>query len=206
MTVNISLTQFLSYSSKVSTSAKMNEIKRIKNNDDYSPATDYWKPLRDEIKRLYENGIPINELALLVEQVNEKKKRNYARAISKFLHFSNSNNPVYFETGKSFWKLSDELFVGTSPELGLTIDGQNYYVKNWYKKPTKDAKVNQRNIQSALTMMQLSECNFSKNSTDKFAILNLQNGKLIEAKPLISEAILELEFDAHMFVDIWNKI
>ena len=206
MTVNISLTQFLSFSTKVSTSAKINEIRRIKNAPDYEPATDYWKQLRDEIKRIFEKNLPIETLLSLSDRVSEKKRKNYSRAISKFLLFAKNNELEYFKTGKSFWKLSDDLFVGTSPELGLIVNGKKYYVKNWYKKPANDTKVSQRNIQSALTMMQISDCDFSKKENDQFAVLNLQNGKLIEAKPLLSEAVLELETDARTFVDIWSRV
>ncbi|EME8192912.1 hypothetical protein LXE15_001387, partial [Enterococcus faecium] len=112
----------------------------------------------------------------------------------------------YFECGKSFWKLSEELFINSSPELGFIIDGKKFYVKNYYKKKSSDTKLTQRNIKSTLTLMQISERDFELDNKSNFAVLNLQNEKLIEAPPLLSESIMELEVDAQSFVDIWSRI
>jgi len=206
ITINISLTQFLTYSSKVSTSARINYVRQIKNSPDYHPSIDYWKPLRDEIKRIHENNIPIENLKNLLSIVDEKKVKNYTSLINSYIRFINKNNVEYFPCGKAFWKLSDELFVGSSPELGLIVNGKKYYVKNYYKKKDSDSKITQRNIKSTLTLMQLSDKNFPLEQNSNFAVLNLQNGKLIEAQPLLSESIMELEIDAKSFVDIWSRI
>ncbi|EME3512145.1 hypothetical protein Q7177_002760, partial [Enterococcus faecium] len=120
--------------------------------------------------------------------------------------FIRKNNVEYFECGKSFWKLSEELFINSSPELGFIIDGKKFYVKNYYKKKSSDTKLTQRNIKSTLTLMQISERDFELDNKSNFAVLNLQNEKLIEAPPLLSESIMELEVDAQSFVDIWSRI
>lgn len=203
--MNVSLTQFLTYSAKVSTSAKVNEINRIKYAPDYNPAVDYWKPLRDEIKRIHENNLPITNLENVLNRVSEQKLKNYSRVISKYTSFIKSHNVEYFQTGSSFWKLNDDLFVRTSPELGLIIDGRKFYVKNWYKKPEKNSTVTAQKIKSTLTMMQISERDFQLEDGN-FAVLNLQNGKLLEAPPLLTESVMELEVDAATFIDIWNRL
>ncbi|EPH94736.1 hypothetical protein D922_01534 [Enterococcus faecalis 06-MB-DW-09] len=206
MTINISLTQFLTYSSKVSTSAKIKAVRDMKHSADYHPALDYWKPLRDEIKRLHENNLPIENLSNLLLTIDEKKTKNYTNAINTYIRFVNKNDVSYFKVGKSFWKLSDELFVGSSPELGLIVNGKKFYVKNYYKKKSTDAKVTKRNIQSTLTLMQLADRDFQMEPDSNFAVLNLQNGKIIEAGPLKSEDVLELEVDAQNFVNTWERI
>lgn len=206
MSINISLTQFLNYSSKVSTSAKIKAVKDIKYSADYHPAIDYWKPLRDEIKRLHEKELPIENLKYLLSTIHENKVKNYTSAIKNYVNFINKNDVTYFSPGKSFWKLTDTLFIGSSPELGLIVNGKKLYVKNYYKKKTSDTKVTKRNINSILTLMQISEKDFQLMPDENFAILNLQNGKLIEATPLQSESILELEIDAQNFVNTWERI
>ena len=206
MSIYVSSTQFLTYTAKVSTSAKINEVKKIKHSPDYNPAIDYWKQLRDEIKRLHENNLSFEELPSLINKVSDTKRKNYSRVISKYLTFLKSNEVKYFSSGKSYWMLSNDLFVRTNPEMGLTVNGKNLYVKNWYKNADNNTKVTKRNINSSLTMMQLSERDFRLDDNENFAVLNLQNGKIIEASPLISESILELEVEAANFVNIWNKI
>lgn len=74
ITIKVSLTQFLTYSSKVSTGAKINYVKQIKNSPEYHPGIDYWKPLRDEIKRLHRNNLPIEDLKNLLSMTIKKLK------------------------------------------------------------------------------------------------------------------------------------
>ncbi|MDT2011158.1 hypothetical protein [Carnobacterium divergens] len=206
MTVNVSLTQFLTYTSKVSTSARINFVRSIKSNPEYDPTTDFWKRLRDEIKRVHVNDLPIETLELLPKKVTEKKVASYERAIKNYIKFCRNNSVQYFKPGKSFWKLKDDLYIRTSPELGLIINGNKYYVKNYYKKKSSDQKITLRNIKSTLTMMQISEKDFTVEDNAQFAVLNLQNSKLITADPLVSESVLELEIDATNFYDIYTRI
>ncbi|OFM92435.1 hypothetical protein HMPREF2641_01370 [Lactobacillus sp. HMSC068B07] len=72
------------------------------------------------------------------------------------------------------------------------------------EKKKSDEKVTQRYINSTLTLMQLAEPNFDT-SNGIFAVLNLQNGKLIEQKPLIDDDIMAFKIDAATFADIWQR-
>ncbi|EUJ51557.1 hypothetical protein [Listeria rocourtiae] len=140
---SISLTQFIDFSTKVSTTARINFIKKVKADPDYTPATDYWKQLRAEIKRIHERGLPIEELYSLSDRVSDNKKDNYAKNIRNYVKFIKKHNVEFFNTGKAFWQY-DELNVRTTPELGLRINGQNYLVKNWYKKNNNNTKVTKK--------------------------------------------------------------
>ncbi|MFK4862336.1 hypothetical protein ACI1T5_02305 [Lactococcus petauri] len=203
--IQISLTQFLDYSAKVSTSAKINKVKEIKRSPDYHPAFDYWKPLRDTIKKIHEKGRPIEDLKGLLSTVDEKKVKNYTRAINTYISFVKRNKVEYFPVGKSTWNMNDELYVSSSPELGLIINGKKYYVKNYYKKHDDKTKVILKNINSTLTLMSLSKPNFEIEPDATFAVINFQNGKLIEAKAPSADNLLELEIEAENFINIWNK-
>lgn len=204
--INISLTQFLNYSAKVSTSARINEVKKIKNAPGYSPAIDYWKKLRDKIKYIHENNLPIENLRDLLTTVPPKDFENYSRVISAYIKFINKNEVEYFSVGKAFWEYSDEFFVGSNPELGLIINGKKFYIKNYYKKPEPNTKLTKRNIKSTLTLMQLAKPNFEVDPNAGFAVLNLQNGKLIEGTSPTSSDLLELELDAQQFINMWNRL
>ena len=101
--------------------------------------------------------------------------------------------------------MNDELYVSSSPELGLIINGKKYYVKNYYKKHDDKTKVILKNINSTLTLMSLSKTNFKIEPDATFAVINFQNGKLIEAKTPSADSLLELEIEAENFINIWNK-
>lgn len=203
--IAISLTQFLGYTAKVSPSAKIKAVRDIKNAPNYHPATDYWKKLRDAIKNIHENNLPIDDLKLILNTIDKKKVQNYSRAINTYISFVKKNNVEYFQVGKAFWEISDELFVGSNPELGLIINGKKYYVKNYYKKKESNTRVTKKNINSTLTLMQLAKPNFEIDPNATFAVLNLQTGNLIEATPPSKDDILELELEADHFVNTWNR-
>lgn len=74
MAIELSLTQFLTYSSKVSTSAKINYIRQVKNSE-YDPSVDYWKKSCDEIKKTHEKNLPIEDLLELPKRVSEKRQK-----------------------------------------------------------------------------------------------------------------------------------
>lgn len=204
-TVSISLTQFIDFSTKVSTPARINFVKDVKNNPGYSPATDYWKQLRDEIRRIHENNLPINDLYSLSEKVSDQKKENYTKNIRNYINFINKHDVEFFETGKGFWQYND-LLIRTTPELGLKIDGQNYLVKNYYKVNKKNTKVTKKNISTTLTAMKLSLMEFDPPQDAKYAVINLQKGIIHESTPLVDSAVLELKIEAGMLLDIWNNI
>lgn len=202
--IRISLTQFLTYTAKVSTSAKMHYVRDIKDSPNYDPSFDYWKGLRDKIKSTLKVNGSLDEIVNYAATVSERKSENYLRVANKFRAFLKSKDYEYFETGRSVWTSSPNLSIMASPELGLIIDGQRYFIKNYYKKKKSDEKVTQRYINSTLTLMQLAEPNFDT-SNGIFAVLNLQNGKLIEQKPLIDDDIMAFKIDAATFADIWQR-
>lgn len=202
--IRISLTQFLTYTAKASTSAKMHYVRDIKDSPNYDPSFDYWKGLRDKIKATLKANSSLDEIVNYAAAAGERKSENYLRVANKFRAFLKGKDYKYFETGHSVWNNSPDMSIIASPELGLIIDGQRYFIKNYYKKKKSDEKVTQRYINSTLTLMQLAEPNFDT-SDGIFAVLNLQNGKLIEQKPLIDDAIMAFKIDAATFADIWQR-
>ncbi|EPD02470.1 hypothetical protein Lpp125_00887 [Lacticaseibacillus paracasei subsp. paracasei Lpp125] len=202
--IRISLTQFLTYTAKASTSAKMHYVRDIKDSPNYDPSFDYWKGLRDKIKATLKANSSLDEIVNYAASVGERKSENYLRVANKFRAFLKGKDYKYFETGHSVWNNSPDMSIIASPELGLIIDGQRYFIKNYYKKKKSDEKVTQRYINSTLTLMQLAEPNFDT-SNGIFAVLNLQNGKLIEQKPLIDDDIMAFKIDAATFADIWQR-
>lgn len=207
MTNKVSLTQYLNFTSAVSTSARINAVKRIKYSSAYSPATDYWKPVRDTIKKYHQDGLEVDYLrSVLKKNYPDDKIRNYTRVINKYSSFIKNKDIEYFDAGSSYFKISEDLTILTNPELGLKIDGKRYFLKNWYKVPSKKNSVTKKQISSTLTMMQLSSNNFENADEGTFAILNLQNGKLIEASETNADSILEMNVEMNSFANIWDSI
>ncbi|MBW4803764.1 hypothetical protein [Loigolactobacillus coryniformis] len=205
MTAKVSLTNFLTYTAKVSTSAKIAYVRKIKNDTDYSVGKDYWRDLRNAIKRTLKNQLPIESLIDIVPTVRADRQKNYSKDIRKFIFFYKHHEISFFETGRAKWELPGELIVSASPELGLQIDGVKYLVKNYYKVSDKNTKVTKRNINSTLLLMDEAQYDFNPGPCKK-AVLNLQNGVLIPQQKRTKGDLLQLEIDARSFADTWNRL
>ena len=206
MPVKISLTQFLTFNAKVSTSAKITYVSSIKRQTDYSPAFDYWKGLRDAIKDCFKYQKPVDSLLEYSSSVRPDKVSNYEKATKKLLSFTKGHTIRYFDVPHAIWTSeSGSLQVTASPELGLDIDGKRYLVKIYYKKPDGNTKVVKRNIGSTLMLMQLARLSDPIDNA-KSAVLNLQNGRLYSNSNVSKKDQLELKVDADSFVNIYDSI
>lgn len=205
MTIKISLTQFITFKSKVSTSAKIKYLKEKVKYVDYTPFADYWLPLRSRIKGFADGRYTENQLIEFVNNVDPNKRANYKRDLNKLPHFVNENKVSFFDVQKSYWNYNDQLRISASPELGVvTNSGEKYLLKNSYTIKKDDEKLLKRNILPTLTLMNIA--NDNPNISDATpAVLNLRNGKLIKSNSNLVDTV-ELEVDAQQIIDIWNKI
>lgn len=73
--INISLTDFIDYVSKVGTS-KFTLVNHIYSREEYQPAFDFWKPLREGIIDLHQNNKDKSELDKILNDLTDKKKIN----------------------------------------------------------------------------------------------------------------------------------
>lgn len=202
--IGISLTQFIDFTLKGSGTAKANHVHKVKYDSEYSPATDYWKQLRDAIKKTHQENLPLENLYNLLEVVNERKKANYRKSINQYVNFARNKEIKYFETGSSFWSFNDELMVRSSPEIGLEIDDVPYLLKVYYKG--KNNKVDTHKVKSTLTLMDCSKRDFIPPDGAITALLNLNNRKFYESNGANKPLLLALEGEATQFVYLWNNL
>lgn len=201
----ISLTQFLTFNSCVSTNAKISTVRKIKNQPDYNPSFDYWKKLRDGIKRCLKQGKPIESLLDLADSVTSSKRPNYLAEAKRVIAFFKDHDVEYFETEHASWGIPGTIEVSASPELGLKIDGQKYLLKLYYKLKDKKQQITYRNIRATLALMSLANHQFLDDDV-KVAVLNLQNGKIILAQPISEDDKIALKINAQTFANIWSVI
>lgn len=201
--IGISLTQFIDFTLKRSGSSKTKFVRDIKYNE-YSPAKDYWKQLRDEIKRIHESKLSLNELDSLVEIVSERKKLNYKNAIRLYKTFLKDKNYEWFDPGNSFWTFQDELVVRSTPEIGLFIDNNPYLIKLYFKG--KNDRIDQNNMNSSLTLMKASKFEKDLPVNSQSSVLNIYRKKLFANPPIDPDLLLSLESEASQFVFLWKQV
>lgn len=199
---SVGLTQFTDFTFKGVT-GKTSMVRQIKYQEDYHPAFDYWKPLRDGIRKFHENQYSSDYLLMLAKKVPLAKQKNYLEAVKAYLKFIKNKEIEWFEPGKSNW-YSDYLTVRSSPELGLKIDGISYLIKLYFKG--KDERIDKNKCRSSLTLLNQSLFTIEHSPEVKPAILNVQKGRLISDDTSTKDHLIALESEAAQFSVIWNKI
>lgn len=199
---SIGLIQFIDFTLKGS-GAQSSMVRKIKHQDQYHPAFDYWKTLRDGIVRFHREKLDDDFLFSLVDSVDPKKTENYKHAVKQYLKFIKGKDIEWFEPGKANWNAED-LNVRSSPELGLKINGELYLIKLYFKG--KKDKVDKRICKDALTLMHNSTFDRVHESNTRFAILNVQKSKIIMRDQFNEDDLITLESQAVQFMYIWNRI
>jgi len=200
--VSLGLTQFIKYTLKGS-GAQANMVRKIKYQDEYHPAFDYWKTLRDGIIKYHSENHDSDYLYELISSVDQKKQENYRNAINEYLKFFKKKEVAWFDPGKAYWSINDVL-IRSNPELGLIIDGHPYLIKLYFTGKTE--KIDKRICKDSLTLMQNSIFDKEIEDNVRFGIFNIQKSKLIVSQNFNEDDVIALEAQAVQFMYIWNKI
>ena len=205
MTIQISLTQFLTFKAFVSTNAKYNYILKQKNNDGYHPSHDYWKNFREAIHRLPYNNGDLTVLYDAVDMVKPEKKANYTKSVNTFINFVSDNDVTFFEVGKAKWNFENELVINASPDIGMIIDGKKYFVKVFPNVQQKKSRLDSRSVKSILTLLQETNANFNT-SSGTFAVLRVNSPRFFKAEAIKERDSKLLKIDAANFVNCWEAV
>jgi hypothetical protein len=198
--IEISLTDFVDFVCKAG-SAKLTKVKVIKNRDPYSPATDFYKALREGIIKNHQNKGDKKELKKILDDITDpKKEKNYTEAIDGYKKFWGRKNIKCFEPPFKHW-ITGDLDVRINPELGLEYDGKFFIVKLYLKSD----KLGKDKIDQILTLME-SQLRKLTEAEIKMTILDVKNAKLfIKDNDDISLLPL-LDGEAKSFEAIWKGI
>ena len=201
-TTAIGLTQFIDFTVK-GTSAKLNMVRQIKYQDEYHPAFDYWKQLRDGIIKYHEKNLQPEYFDALIQGVDDKKKENYIFAVKQYRKFLKNKEVSWFNPGKATWKSAD-LMVRSSPELGLIINGEPHLIKLYFKG--KAEKVDKRTSRTSLTLLNTSLYEGNHDERVHHSVLNIQKNNFITDNEINQDQLIALESEATQFIYLWDKI
>lgn len=197
---DISLTDFVDFVIRAG-SPKLTKVVEIKQRSDYSPAFDFWKPLRDGIRDFHKaGGMNKSDLDQIMFGTSDPKKlRRYPEAIRAYKKFLGRKQITWFIPPTDIWSHSG-LNVRVNPELGLEIDGQRHIIKLYFKEeaPTKNR------LQVILELMRLS-LGSGLNNTNIFSVLDVSNTRLTSSVSTATVGPL-LKGEAASFVQIWEAI
>lgn len=198
--INISLTDFVDFVCKAG-SSKLTKVKQLKNRGEYSPATDFYRILRDGIIEIHQKRWDPKELKnILVALTDAKKKANYSTAIDGYKRFWGKKTLIYFTPPSQQWNVGD-VNVRINPELGLRIGGKSYVVKLYFKSD----KISKDKIDQILTLME-DRLRKDVDSGVQMAILDVKNAKLYSKKDDDLSLLPLLDGEVISFETIWKSV
>lgn len=180
--ISISMSQFISISTKQGYEALKTQVDKIKDQK-YSPGMDYWKPIRDELSKVLKGEHTFDSFNSIVENatVKHNKRENYHKAVSKLKNFFSHHSYECLDNHhtKTFWYYpKGDLQVRVAPEFNIKIDSQKYFLRVHYRLKKENERMTMTTVGPSLLLLDKATRNV-RDADTKVAFLNLQNQKLI---------------------------
>jgi hypothetical protein len=198
--IEISLTDFVDFVCKAG-SSKLTKVKQIKGRDEYSPATDFYKALRQGIISNHEDEGTKKDLNDILSGLSDPKKlKNYTEAVEGYKKFWGRKVITWFKPPFRHWKVGD-VDVRINPELGIEYDNKFFVTKLYLKSD----KLSKDKIDQILTLME-SQLRKKTEPEVKMAVLDVKNAKLFVKEDDDVTLLPLLDGEARSFETIWNSI
>lgn len=196
----ISLTDFVDFVIK-SGSPKLTKVREVKGRDDYHPAFDFWKPLRDGIVAFHESGTT-NKKSLddIVADLKDKKKVvRYRDCVKGYKKFLGKKNVKWFKPQSAVWQSSD-VEVRVNPELGLVINGVPHLIKLHFKAEV----LSKARVSCVLLLM--DQALKSPKKGVSYAVLDVPKGNLYASGTPDLTLLPLLVGEAASFANMWQQL
>ncbi|MDF3840067.1 hypothetical protein P3W85_45170 [Cupriavidus basilensis] len=149
MMPRISLTDLVDVVSKAG-SPKATKVRQIKNRQEYSPATDFYRPFREKLVALHESNSPKNTLLNICSGLTDIKKiKAYPDIVEGYRKWWGNKNLNWFQPPSVLYSHLG-MDVSVNPELGLSINGEQHVIKLYLK----DDEVNKAKMDLITALME----------------------------------------------------
>lgn len=166
----------------------------------YSPAKDFYKLLRQSIVEMHLNKMSIIGLDTLLGGLNDQRKvRPYRECIAGYKKWCGRSEFEWVKPFNAQW-IRGHLVVRVNPELGVSIDGITHFVKLYFKSD----KLTKPRIEAMFCLLSQSLSNDFGEA--KVGILDVRRGVLHCPKRNIPDIETLLEGEAAAFETIWEKV
>ncbi|MNX17153.1 hypothetical protein D3C86_470310 [compost metagenome] len=195
--ISVSLTTFVDFVSKAGT-PKFTVVRKWKNKEPYSPATDFYKKVRDEIVDIHENARPVSELDRLLSDLRDNRRlENYPEVIYGYKRWLGRKQPSWFPPPAATWNYED-LGIQVNPELGLEIDGQPHLIKLYFKSEPLT-----KNRVELITHLMSVACTEKLPTNCRMGVLDVRQSKLITPTVPVSGLTAQLQAEASYWLAAW---
>lgn len=203
MTINVSLTTFMSYLngssySKIKTVQKAIEESMV----EYEPYKDYWFKFRNKVVSVHKAGFNEDNLRTVIDDVPDDRQMNYKTIVDGYCKFLNKRKKaVWRDPVQKKW-VKGNLHVSINPEVCLEHKGKIYLIKLFIHI---NEKMSRKQADLITTLMRDS---LGKKVPDNLVccVLDVKKGTLYEERednPVI-KALLDAE--ALGFAELWKQL
>lgn len=200
--IRISLTELMNYVNQSGT-AKITVVEKSKANHEteYAAYKDYWLKLRESIKDAHKRNLPKDSLVDIVDQVNDDKKDNYARAVSGYCKFWGKKKIEWVKPPQKTWMVGD-IKIELNPELGLRIKNKTCFIKLFIRA---NETMNKHHADLILSVME-HELRDKVESDAVFMVLDVNRGKAFEYKNNDPKLFILMKNEAISFGNNWKEL
>lgn len=187
---DLSLTDLVDVSASSGT-PKMTKVRQIKNRPAYDPKIDFYRPFRERILAIHQEGLPKSELSDIVPSLTDPKKvTNYPSLVDGYRQWWGRKSLTWFSPPSLIWS-AHGVDVRVNPELGLVINEVPHLIKMYLK--ADPLTKNRIEIITHLMDMTLSA---SCPVNTVMAVLDVRNHRLLT--PTVPVAGLTAGLDAEL--------
>lgn len=199
--IRLSLTDFVDIVSK-SGIPKATKVSQIKSRDDYEPAFDFYKPLRDHIIAVHSSDGTRDSIADVMGSIVDRKKvDNYPSLIAGYQRWWGRKAFHWFNPSSDSY-VANEVEVNVNPELGLRFNGARHLIKLYFKaEPLSKQKVDIITYLMEKTLRPV--CGHREII---MSILDIRNSKLIsyDGKTRVTDGMINAELG--YVANLWETL
>lgn len=203
MNIKVSMTSFIDFTLRPD-SQKPAKVREIKYRE-YSPAIDYWKPLRELIVTLHKEDKDPKILEPSSITSDPRKLLNYSKAVTGYKKFLKKHDLKWFEPSSSIWS-HDSLSIAINPELGLLVDGKPHLVKLYFKEHTTPAEIQLNKSRAGVAAYLMWESLSEISPNTKLSFLNVAKGLLVTPAVESLDFKIALQGSVNAFLYYWNSV
>lgn len=195
--IDISLTDFLNIVQSTGTT-KFTKIRNIKSRE-YSPATDYYKSLREAIIEALSSGRDATEILQAVYNAHHTRQQNYKDIADNFIQWISTKKGWTWEAPPRTHYGSDIIGVKVNPEIAFVDKtGNRHIIKlHFNKEPLSKGKLDVAGCLFSESLTPLCHANAN------FGFLDLHQKKLFKVKSTAgAETLLNAELE--YIKSIWD--
>ena len=181
---------------------KLSKIKTVKTRGTYSPAKDYYKPLREKIIEKCERAEDIEDITIEIQLANAKKQENYKNICNNMISWKQKNKSlIWLPPPKGYFK-PNIIGIKVNPELAFQAESGSVSIIKLHmnKEPLTKAKLQ---IAAYLFQRTLRE-HCPQNAS--FSFLDLHQGKIFPVKEMHDAIDTFLAAEVAYIEHIWDSV